>query len=851
MRRRICRLSVCACVSALCLTPPARAVITALTPLKQVLDKEQLIFVAKVGQVLPDKPAIVLERAENLKGEAPFERLPVNLTGDSEAAKGKHTEALLERVERDLPVIVFASKRGKRYVAFGYTNGTWFQMEGRVEQDDGKEVVRWSFLHCEPYLRRTFKGATEELKQTIVEGLKDKKEPPAPNEKEPPGLGPPVTKKTGSRQSSDGSQQLALSSQQSAVSSPHYLLATADCQLPTADSFPLGVIQLPFLGAIAALAALFPAVFGGMALMMRRWLVALSTASLLSILFFIQTVFPKWLTGTWLSTQQGFWLTCAAIAALAGLWAARRYRRSVQEGKADDMQPRRLDRIVLVVLSLAGLVGVFFALRGGDSLWSSPWQDMLVAWIPVVAAAYFAMTTYIRVRKHPFPRPAAVVSAEMVMLWGLAFSCGLAGALEAGRAEAWRGPAVTQGQGTRGSAEGTAPRVESKPLWVFEPKDGGAVWATPCVCPAGVIVAVGHKEGLSEFGRVYALDAQTGQEHWRFDNDEEMKWVFSSPVYADGRIYVGEGQHKDNQCRLYCLDAATGKKLWDFLTNSHTESTPCVGEGKVVFGAGNDGIYCLDVKTGSKVWHFAGERGLHVDANPIIKSGRVYAGSGLSRTHQVNRMFCLDLQTGNEVWGERVEYSAYGAPAVHDGVVYFGIGNGNFSEDKEPKVGMVLARKADTGEVVWNRSLPNSVVCKPAVDAQHVYVGTRDHHYYALDHNTGEVVWKSDAGGPVLASPVVDACSLCRRSDALYAAGSTGRLAALSPATGEAFWTLDLRLLAQKGSVTITATPVVLREEVGALVRRKVLLGAGVAANDRGAMTARLYCFQDETRHAP
>jgi outer membrane protein assembly factor BamB len=846
MPRRMCRLFVCSCLSALCLAPPAQAVITALTPLKQVLDKEQLIFVAKVGQVLPDKPALVLERAENLKGEAPFERLPVNLTGDREATKGKHTEALLERVERDLPMIVFASKRGKRYVAFGYTNGTWFQMEGRIEQDDGKEVVRWSFLHCEPYLRRTFKGSTDELKQTIVDGLKEKKEPPAPDEKEPPGLGPPINKKTGSRQSPVGSRQPAVGSRRSASD-------TAYCLLPTAYSFPLGVIQLPFLGAIAALAALFPAVFGGMALMMRRWLVALSTASLLSILFFIQTVFPKWLAGTWLSTPQGFWLTCAAIAAITGLWAARRYRRSIQEGKADDMQPRRLDRIVLVVLSLAGLVGVFFALRGGDSIWSSPWQDMLVAWIPVVAAAYFAMTTYVRVRKHPFPRPAAVVSAEMVMLWALVFSCGLAGALEAGRAESLRGPAVVQAEvrSDGGDSASGIPRLKPEPLWVFEPQEEGSIMATPCMTPHGIIVAVAHQSSFHKEGRVYCLDPQTGKPRWDFGDDERMKWVFSSPAYADGCIYIGEGLHEDNECRLFCIDAQTGRKLWDFATNSHTESTPCVGEGKVVFGAGNDGIYCLDAKTGAKLWHCTGEKGLHVDANPVIANGRVYAGSGLSRTHQVNRIFCLNLQTGDEVWGERVEYSAYGAPAVHDGVVYFGIGNGNFSKDIDPKAGMVLARKADMGEAVWERALPNSVLGKPAIDARYVYIGTRDGNCYALERKTGAVVWEQALGSPVLASPILDGCPICRVSEGLYVAGERGSVAALAPHTGHLFWKVDVGRLADKGSVVISATPVVVRADQGTTARRTIVIGAGVGAKDNSAKVAQLYCFQDETRHAP
>ena len=62
------------------------------------------------------------------------------------------------------------SKLNKRYTAFGYTNGTWFQMIGQAEDDPAK--VRWGFTHCEPYLRRTFKGTTEALKQVVQDGLR-------------------------------------------------------------------------------------------------------------------------------------------------------------------------------------------------------------------------------------------------------------------------------------------------------------------------------------------------------------------------------------------------------------------------------------------------------------------------------------------------------------------------------------------------------------------------------------------------------------------------------------------------------------------------------------------------------
>src|SRR5205807_9188853 len=89
-----------------------------------------------------------------------------------------------------LPLVVFANQLGMLYFVFVYTNGTWFQVKGETVSD--AEPVRWSFTHCEPYLRRTFKGTTAELKQVVVDGLAGKKAPPEPDTKEPPGLGPEI-----------------------------------------------------------------------------------------------------------------------------------------------------------------------------------------------------------------------------------------------------------------------------------------------------------------------------------------------------------------------------------------------------------------------------------------------------------------------------------------------------------------------------------------------------------------------------------------------------------------------------------------------------------------------------------
>src|SRR5713226_7754203 len=189
-----------------------QAFITALYPLKDVLAGGQFIFMAKVEKIDPDKPALVLGVGEKLKGKPSFDKMPMNLVGDSEGQKAKHTPQLLKRLASNLPVVVFINQRGKRYEAFVFSNGTWFQAIGHGDKDDSAKI-RWAFTHCEPYLRRTFKGTTAELRQTVIDGLAGKKAPPEPDPKEPPGLGPELKNEDrGSEIENRGSSALGLRS---------------------------------------------------------------------------------------------------------------------------------------------------------------------------------------------------------------------------------------------------------------------------------------------------------------------------------------------------------------------------------------------------------------------------------------------------------------------------------------------------------------------------------------------------------------------------------------------------------------------------------------------------------------
>ena len=161
----------------------AWAFIQKLFSLQEFIDDCDYIFTATIENVDAEKPSTVLVFGENLKGESPFQRLPINLTGD----KQKHTPQLLKRIAPKLPLIVGVKRQPEgKFMMLAYTNGTWIQTLGATEG----EQTRWAFTHAEIYLRRTFTGTTAELKQTISEVRLGKAKAPPPNPKEPPGFGP-------------------------------------------------------------------------------------------------------------------------------------------------------------------------------------------------------------------------------------------------------------------------------------------------------------------------------------------------------------------------------------------------------------------------------------------------------------------------------------------------------------------------------------------------------------------------------------------------------------------------------------------------------------------------------------
>jgi outer membrane protein assembly factor BamB len=808
MRRGLLAIS-----TLLALVGSARALIDKPYPLKAVLAESQLVFVARVDSLDPDKPAAVLAIDEDLKGKAAFRRLPVNLTGDADAVKSKQTPQLLKRLAPKLPVIVFATERDKGYFALCYTNGTWFLLRG--EKDDDK--VRWSFNHFEPYLRRTFKGTTEEMKQTVADAIANKKDPPDVDKKEKPGIGPEVKadKETGRQGAKEEESSTSPKRKQGAHG--------ASQQFAMFAVIPSVLIG----GPLAVLAMLFPTVFGGW----KRWLALISVACTISTLYFLQWLFPNALANSWWGTPQALWLGMMLTILLGTLWAWLRQMRRVESGESQAV-PSRVEFVLLAILSIIGLGLLAVRRASGGSLLDAQWLPVLILAGGAVPACLYVF----RARWTESPKP-SILASELVMLSGMAFVCAILGVWGESSARAHEFGPVVQGEGQRGTD--THVVTPGRLVWTFRAPDKGGISSSPLVDGDRIYVAAAHDSVFQSYGALYCLDRMTGTEVWTFHDDKKMKPVFSSPCIADGKLYIGEGFHQDSNCKLYCLRADTGAKVWEFPTGSHTESSPCVADGKVYCGAGDDGLYCLDAATGKEVWHFPG---FHVDAGPTVADGRVFFGSGVGDIYKDTVLFCLDATTGNLVWRLPTSLPAWATPTVKGPHAYFGIGNGRMNESDSNPAGALLCVDVSSGTELWRYPVGDGVLGRPVAGGNFVYFGSRDGNLYCLHREKGQLAWKNPLGAPIVSAPAVARCNFCGARTSVFAVASDGsglaQLVCLGANEGQIAWSFDIAAHART-SADLWSSPALTVGPQG----RRIYVGAQINSTARGAV---LYCFEDQ-----
>ena len=307
--------------------------------------------------------------------------------------------------------------------------------------------------------------------------------------------------------------------------------------------------------------------------------------------------------------------------------------------------------------------------------------------------------------------------------------------------------------------------------WYYDTHSAlGALEATP-------VVSNGIMYGTLSWSMVFAVDAQTGKELWRFDPklgrqnfplgpdgtpDPTKPRTGPSPccgavnrgvVVYNGKIYVGTLDG-----RLIALDAKTGKIDWQVHTTDPDSDytitgAPRIAGDKVIIGNGG-GEYALrgyvtayDAETGRQAWRF-------------------YTVPGDPSKPFENKAMAMAAKT----WTGNVWYKMGGGANAWDAfaydpdldLVYFGTGNGGPYPQivRSPEGGdnlficSILAVRASTGEYVWHYqvvpsdewdydSVQSLILANLNIDGKArkvIMQASKDGYFYVLDRTNGKFI---------------------------------------------------------------------------------------------------------------
>ena len=238
--------------------------------------------------------------------------------------------------------------------------------------------------------------------------------------------------------------------------------------------------------------------------------------------------------------------------------------------------------------------------------------------------------------------------------------------------------------------------------WVADMRSTRALEATPIVVDGMMFLS-------SEWSKVHAFDAKSGEQIWFYDPQVPGEWARKAccdvvnrgvAVYR-GRVYVATLDG-----RLVALDAATGEPLWevDTLIDRQRDYTitgaPRVANGKVFIGNGGAEygvrgyVTAYDANTGEQAWRFFTVPG---DPSLPFEHPEMELAAGTWKGGQ-----WWKVGGGGTVWNSIV----YDPDFNH---LYFGVGNGApwSRVIRSPGGGdnlflsSIVAVDADTGAMQW------------------------------------------------------------------------------------------------------------------------------------------------------
>ncbi len=371
----------------------------------------------------------------------------------------------------------------------------------------------------------------------------------------------------------------------------------------------------------------------------------------------------------------------------------------------------------------------------------------------------------------------ALLLLVILLVSGLAVS----GCARGAQPKGWSGGMIANGTLFLGSMEGKLVALNTSDgsrLWevtleTTKPAGGFgcalastsvAIYGTPAV--DGELVYVGGYNGI-----IYAISSDKGAKRWVYPRAGNLEPIVGGLVVALGKVYFGSSDGK-----LYALDATTGDWEWEFETGDKIWSTPAIDGDTLYIGSFDKKLYAIDAITGNKKWEFKAEGA--IASTPLLYNNTVYVGS-FDRY-----LYALNATNGEQIWqfpvedevGNKPENWFWAKPVVYNNTIYAG----NFD-------GKVYILNAENGnEVVEAIYLESPISSSPVLIDDAVIIATEAGKVYCLDTSTNQTKWTRELEEEIRAPLFVSEGVVyvhTQEPETLYA---------LNAQTGVTLWSLPL-----------------------------------------------------------
>ncbi|MFZ1992415.1 MAG: PQQ-binding-like beta-propeller repeat protein [Alphaproteobacteria bacterium] len=295
-------------------------------------------------------------------------------------------------------------------------------------------------------------------------------------------------------------------------------------------------------------------------------------------------------------------------------------------------------------------------------------------------------------------------------------------------------------------------------FYALDAASGALKWKFVADAPITSTAAIidGAAVFQSDANTIYALAVSDGHELWHratgaslpfeaiagFDVKDDWDYWSSSPLAYKGRIYIGSGDGK-----VYALDAKTGDIKWSYATDGRVRSSPAT-DGKRIYAGNLDGeMFALEIRNGHPLWSFKARGNPifpqgSIVSSPALGGGKVYFGS------RDFNLYALEAKSGKESWHQAVKNSwVPTTPAFSNGALYAGSADGR----------AVFAFDAKSGKQLWTNSLDSQLLfSSPIIAGNKVYAATTGGYVFALTAKDGKIAGYTMTQDRVMSSPWIE-----------------------------------------------------------------------------------------------